>query len=128
MTTLCIDTGGSPLTRSDADFIKKWGKRKAFHVGGNSSCRQHIRQHWDLYKAECEEKNLPVNHHAIPRHVVRQMEEEKLEKTKRKMAQSKLGFTKVTGPKEFTREGLLHAVSQLIATDDQVLASKFSRP
>jgi hypothetical protein len=56
------------------------------------------------------------------------MEEEKLEKTKRKMAQFKLGFTKVTGPKEFTREGLLHAVSQLIATDDQVLASKFSRP
>ena len=36
--------------------------------------------------------------------------------------QSKLDgtFEKITGPKEFTRDGALHAVSQFVACDDQV--------
>ena len=36
------------------------------------------------------------------------------------MEQSKLGFEHMTGPREFTREGVLDAVAKLVATDDQV--------
>ncbi|KAF9230185.1 hypothetical protein BU15DRAFT_57513 [Melanogaster broomeanus] len=35
--------------REDNRFVAKNGKRKAFHVGGNSSCRQHIHGHYELY-------------------------------------------------------------------------------
>src|SRR5271155_299478 len=109
------------LSRGDKDFVSKSGLRRAFHVGGNSSCRQHLRQHWNLYKKKCEESNTPINHWAIPRHVWRQM---KADKTKQEPndepQQSTLGFEKVTGPREFTREGVLEAVTKLIATDDQV--------
>ena len=102
------------------------GLRKAFHVGGNSSCRQHLRQHWELYKNKCEEKNIPINHWAIPRAVLKNMEADKLDAENAEMAQSKLGFKKVTVPREFTREGILEAVVKLIATDDQV-RSKWSK-
>jgi hypothetical protein len=34
--------------------------------------------------------------------------------------QEKLYFPKVTAPTEFSRDGVLHAVAQLIACDDQV--------
>jgi len=34
--------------------------------------------------------------------------------------QQVLDFKTVTGPREFTREGVLHAVAKLIATNDQV--------
>ena len=36
------------------------------------------------------------------------------------MEQSTVGFEKIMGPREFTREGVLDAVAKLIATDDQV--------
>ena len=36
------------------------------------------------------------------------------------MEQSMVGFEKITGPREFTREGVLEAIAKLIATDDQV--------
>ena len=44
------------------------------------------------------------------------MQEEKSEGKK----QGKLEFEKVMAPTEFTRNGVLHAVAQLIACDDQV--------
>ncbi|KIJ59096.1 hypothetical protein HYDPIDRAFT_101309, partial [Hydnomerulius pinastri MD-312] len=51
-------------------YIKRYGKRKAFHVSSNSSCRQHICSHYDLYKERCAEQNLQENHHAVPRDLV----------------------------------------------------------
>ncbi|KAG1722759.1 hypothetical protein EDB19DRAFT_1605040, partial [Suillus lakei] len=47
-------------------FVAKHGKCKAFHVGSNSSCWQHIRSHYEVYKSKCEELGLKENHHAIP--------------------------------------------------------------
>jgi hypothetical protein len=35
--------------------------------------------------------------------------------------QGTLDFPKITAPTEFTRDGVLHAVAQLIACDDQVV-------
>jgi hypothetical protein len=99
------------------------GKRKAFHKGGNSSCRLHIRQHYDLYKEACEKGNIPMNHWAIPRPIWKALEDAKqAKKTGQsvKMEQQRLGFQTMTGPREFTREGTLDAVAKLIATNNQV--------
>jgi hypothetical protein len=85
----------------DTELVKKWGLRKAFHVGGNSSCRQHLRKHWELYKKKCEDKNIPVNHWAIPRATLKNMEAGKLD-AKKDGTQTKLGFGKMTAPHEFT--------------------------
>jgi len=100
------------------------GKRKAFHKGGNSSCRLHIRQHYQLYKERCEKENIPINHWAIPRPIWGEMEKEKAAAVRgpltKKQQQQQLDFPKVVGPQEFTRAGALHAVTKLIATNDQV--------
>jgi hypothetical protein len=42
------------MLRIDARFIKLNGKRKAFFKGGNSTCRLHIRQHYEIYKERCK--------------------------------------------------------------------------
>ncbi|KAF8622299.1 hypothetical protein AX15_007132, partial [Amanita polypyramis BW_CC] len=52
--------------KDDEKFIKKNGMCKAFHVRSNSLCHQHICGHFNLYKEQCEWKNLKVHHHAIP--------------------------------------------------------------
>ncbi|KAF8952934.1 hypothetical protein BDZ97DRAFT_1648286, partial [Flammula alnicola] len=67
-----------------------------------------------------------INHWAIPREIWRVMEDEK-EAEKRgqltkKKQQQLLDFKTVTGPREFTRAGILHAVAKLIATNNQPLA------
>jgi hypothetical protein len=43
--------------------------------------------------------------------------------SRNKGEQLKLGFEKVIGPQEFTREGTLDAISKLIVTNDQVSES-----
>jgi hypothetical protein len=106
--------------RNDENFVKTNGLRKAFHKGGNSSCRQHIRQHYELYKTKCEKANIPMNHWAIPRPIWKAMEESKAEKAGQLTTQQQLQFQSVTGPREFTRAAVLHAVTKLIATNDQV--------
>jgi hypothetical protein len=68
--------------------------------------------------------NVPINHWAIPRDIWQTMEEEK-EAAKRgkpmkKQQQQELQFKSVTGPRNFTRTGILHAVASLIATNNQV--------
>ncbi|KAF8173117.1 hypothetical protein BJ912DRAFT_859601 [Pholiota molesta] len=109
---------------TDERFLKLHGKRKAFHLGGNSSCRLHLRQHYNLYKEKCDKAGIPINHWAIPREIWKVMEEER-EAEKRgvltkKQQQQQLTFKKVTGPREFTRAGVLHAVASFIATNNQV--------
>jgi hypothetical protein len=55
------------------------------------------------------------------------MEEEKeaIEKGRltKKQQQQQLEFQTVTGPREFTREAALHAVTKLIATNNEVSLS-----
>jgi hypothetical protein len=88
--------------------------RKAFHKGSNSSNRFHIRQHYETYKERCEKGNITMNHWATPPKIAKAkaaLEEE---------GQQKLGFKVMTGPREFTRAGTLHAVANLIATNNQV--------
>jgi hypothetical protein len=51
------------------------------------------------------------------------MQEEKVEGREnltKKKQQQEIDFKTVTGPREFTRAGALHAIVKLIATNDQV--------
>ncbi|KAG2104746.1 uncharacterized protein F5147DRAFT_537005, partial [Suillus discolor] len=56
-------------------YVEKHGCRKMFHVGSNSSCRQHIRGHYAVYKQKCMALKIPENHHAIPRAFVKAAQE-----------------------------------------------------
>ncbi|KIM58641.1 hypothetical protein SCLCIDRAFT_49677, partial [Scleroderma citrinum Foug A] len=47
-------------------FMWKNGKRKAFHLGGNSLCCQYIRIHDKEYQQCCTEGNIPENDHVVP--------------------------------------------------------------
>ncbi|KAH9000751.1 hypothetical protein EDB83DRAFT_2324577 [Lactarius deliciosus] len=50
-------------------------KRKAFHMGSNSSCCVHIWQHYELYKQRCKDKNIPENHYAVPQVIWKELQE-----------------------------------------------------
>ena len=88
------------------------GKRQAFHVGSNSLCWQHIRSHFEIYKAKCEKKGLKVHHHAIPQEMLK-----KKGSGQQMLAQA---FQKASKPKEFSRAGALKAVAEFMVCDDQV--------
>jgi hypothetical protein len=95
--------------------------RKAFHVGGNSSCRQHIRQHYDIYRKRCQSANIKMNDRAIPPAIVKARKEKEEGKGGK---QTKLDDNFAQMPsahlKEFTREGVVDAVARFIVLDDQV--------
>jgi hypothetical protein len=112
----------SEKCRDDERFLKLQGMRKAFFKGGNSSCRLHLRQHFVLYKERCEKAGVPINHWAIPRPIWKEMQEEKEadKQVTKKQEQQQLNFKAVTGPREFTRKGVLQSVTELIATNNQV--------
>jgi hypothetical protein len=64
----CTQQGKHSQTehRRDEDLVEWGGMQKAFLKGGNLSCCQHIRQHWETYRARCEEAKIPTHHWAIP--------------------------------------------------------------
>ena len=113
--------------RADVEFVKQKGKRRAFHAGGNSSCRAHIRKHYPLYKQQCKDENIPENHFALPRPLWRALQEAK--KNPKAMQQGNLdgAFKAIKGPVEFTREGVLQAVARFVACDDQVCSVRKTR-
>ena len=65
-----------------------------------------------------------MNHWAIPQAIWKVMEEAKAEEQRgwltKKQMQQKLDFKTMTGPREFTRSAVLHAVAKFIATNNQV--------
>ncbi|KAF8883510.1 hypothetical protein BD779DRAFT_1408558, partial [Infundibulicybe gibba] len=54
-------------------FLERNGKQRAFHMGGNSSCRQHIRGHYDIYEERCKLEGIPMHHWAIPHGIWKEM-------------------------------------------------------
>ena len=106
----------SPL-RTDPDIVKSKGLRKAFFSGSNTSCRQHIRQHYAIYQQRCQEQNLVENYRAVPPQILKEREAAKKPK-----AQTNLDgiIIKEKRPAEFSREGILEAVAKFITCDDQV--------
>jgi hypothetical protein len=99
------------------ESVIKGGLRKAFHIGRDSSCRSHIRQHYQLYQQRCKDGNIPENHHAIPRQIWREKNEQKEGKIQVKLDGM---IERGHGPKEFMHKSVLHAVTQFVACNDQV--------
>ena len=106
------------IDRNDDGFITKHGKRKAFHTGGNLSCQQHIHQHYDVYQQRCKESNIPEHHWAIPRAIWNKTKEKKKEVKGLKQRRLDELIGKPEAP--FTRENVLHMVTQFVAVNDQV--------
>jgi hypothetical protein len=100
-------------------FVAKHGRRKTFHVGSNSSCRQHIRGHYAVYKEKCMVLNIGENHHAVPRAFVQAAQEAKKQM---KGGQKKLDimFQGARIPQEFSKDEVLRAVAEFVVCDDQV--------
>ena len=97
----------------------KYGHCKAYLTGHNLSCHCHIQLHYSTYKQKCKEAKVRIHHHAIPRDIWKQMisKNGKKAKVQEKLNESAL---KITGPEEFTKDGILHATTQFVVCDDQV--------
>jgi hypothetical protein len=93
--------------------LKETEQRKAFFTGGNSTCQAHIQQHYALYKEHCKEGNILENYHAIPWLLWKKAQEG--EKAERKQQTTLDGVLKKWVSQEFSREGILHAISQFVA-------------
>ena len=109
----------SPRSSEDKELIKKHSKRKALVAGSNSTCRYHIRQHYEVYQERCEAAGVPEHHWAIPRNI---MGATNLKAEKGGIGQKTLDtvFKKVTMPAGFTREGIREALAKFVVCDDQV--------
>ncbi|KAH9180291.1 hypothetical protein EDB89DRAFT_1900232 [Lactarius sanguifluus] len=53
------------LCRKDAGGNKKL-LQKSFFTGSNTSCRQHIRQHYEFYSQQCKEKGIEESERCVP--------------------------------------------------------------
>src|SRR6266852_2220257 len=94
-------------------FLMKGGKKKAFFTRGNSSCHAHIHQHYDIYKEQCKQGNIPENHHALPQQIYRQM---KADKKVTGAAQQTLDgvLEKLQDMKTYTHDGATYAIAQFV--------------
>ena len=96
------------------------GLRKAFFCGSNTTCRQHIRQHYDVYQQRCREQGIAESHRAVPPHILK--EREAVKKPKKQVKLDGM-FENLKKPAEFSREGIIEAVAKFVACDDQVSQS-----
>ena len=106
--------------RGSDELMKKHSKVKAFFTGGNSSCRYHIRQHYDLYKEQCENANIPEHHWVIPQPLWKEMQALKNGIKVEKQANLDVIVLKAKGPCKFIHNGLQDAITWFITCDDQV--------
>ena len=79
-------------------------------------CQNHIHQHYKYYSKCCKEEGIEEKEHCIPPEILKAC------KSKSKgLVQSKLNITGAeSGPKQFSREGTLHTVTQFVSCDNQV--------
>ena len=112
--------------RENKEFIMKHGKRKAFHVGSNSSCHQHIRSHYELYQAWCAEKNIPTQPHTIPQELLNAKQQLKKSKKEGNGQMSIQGMVENQAKLQetFSKDEVPQKVAELIVIDDQVSPSE----
>ena len=105
--------------REDEVYIKKYGKRKTFHVGSNSSCRQHIRRHYTLYQERCARQGLKEHHHAVPRAIAKERKQAKQQEDDGQRTLDGV-FRKASKPNQWSKDVVLKAVAEFVVCDDQV--------
>ena len=93
--------------------------RKAFHRGSNSSCRQHIRQHYERYKDGCEALGISLSNWCIPRQIWNDMQSQAAKASKKQTTLDNM-LVKTPSRAEFTKEAVLEAVTRFVVCDDQV--------
>lgn len=101
--------------------------RGAFKLGGNSSCRQHIRSHYPRYLKRCEEEGIEPKEHCMPREMLEKLqlaEAIAAGKAKKGVMQGTLDavVTRRDIPSSFTDKlaVTLHAVAQYVVCKDIV--------
>ena len=109
--------------RSNEAFIKEKGLRACFFKGLNTTCRHHIRRHYDVYKQKCEAEKITMKDRCVPRPLWRKMQDDVLCGKQRMLDKHIQKLLPVT---EFSKPAILAAVAQLIACDDQVRISPLS--
>jgi hypothetical protein len=97
--------------------VKSKGLRRAFFCGSNTSCRQHIRQHYTIYQQRCKDEGVTENHRAIPPQILKEREAAKKPKKQTNLDGIVI---KEQRPAEFSRDSILEAVAKFVACDDQV--------
>jgi hypothetical protein len=109
-------------SRKDPDIVRSKSFQKAFLTGSNTTCRGHIRQHYEYYSKRCKEAGIEESERCVPPEILRA----------RKSKSSVLVQTKLSvavggepPPKQFTREGTVRSVTKFVACDDQVSALSF---
>jgi hypothetical protein len=107
--------------RKDPDIAnsKSKGLRKAFFCGSNTTCRQHIRQHYAIYQQRCSKQRIAENYRAVPPQILREREAAK-QPNKQTKLDGMFSEEKRLAPAEFSQEGILEAVAKFVACDDQV--------
>ena len=105
------------FNREDEVFVQKFGKRKTFHLGSNSSCHQHICVHYEMYQQCCATDNILENHHAVPWEILDAQQD-----MKKDSEQTSLDglFPKCPGPRAFLQDEVLKCMAEFIVCDDQV--------
>jgi hypothetical protein len=64
------------MFRIDPDILnsKLKGLHKAFFCGSNTTCHQHICQHYAIYQEQCHKQGLAENYRAVPPHILKERE------------------------------------------------------
>jgi hypothetical protein len=104
-------------SRKDPKLIQTKSLHKAFLIRGNSTCQNHICQHYEYYHKCCKEEGIEENECCIPPEVL------KAHKSKSEVVvQSKLNMTAgaESAQKQFSRGRTHHVVTQFVACDDHV--------
>ena len=99
------------------------GDIAGWYKGGNSTCRRHIRSdHYPEYKKRCEEGGIEEDWQAVPKHILAEWKAKADAEKGKTGGQSTLDsvVVKVQGPKAFSREGILDAVTRHVVCGDQV--------
>lgn len=113
--------------RADEKVIARKGLRAVFFSGGNSACRGHIHQHYDLYAKKCLEKGIPEHYCAVPPRIAQAhaLETQKAGNNS-KVALQGHGFETIPatgGPSEFSKSNILEHTTRYIICTDQVSMS-----
>ncbi|KAM5541078.1 hypothetical protein V8D89_005389 [Ganoderma adspersum] len=110
---------------NDLKVIKQKAYITGWYKGGNSTCRHHIHLlHYPEYKKRCEEEKIEEDWQAVLKHILAEW------KVKEEAEKGKTGgqlmldgvMVKIQGPKAFSCEGILDAVTQHVVCSDQPLA------
>ena len=113
------------MARSNEPLVKKKGLQAAFITGGNSTCRYHVRKHYNVYSTKCKEAGIAEHHWAVDHNVWEAMQAKAAGKVGKTQSKIDAMFGKGSLLKEFTRDSILYAIVQFVVCNNQVSLDTF---